>query len=294
MRRTSPSQLPQRDGEGDIGCLAWFHPATGSRDILYLGASARGLARRHRGDGERRETFERIRFIGCDVHVRGPGNGAFDNRRHGQGSRLELIGTRLVSDGGGGARFYQTRPSPPRPDHRRRRGSCSATTAAPSRSALEALGITDPNRRSDGDRNHIDASSRASWTGGRIEGRGPVGKRVPLYGSVANVTLSETTEVAGRTRYFKVMETYGVRPITHQGAGTSSVTVELPNAVADRDRTHLAFTIRRETDGYLADRVTGSWAFIDDRNVRVWLIGDATLATKAKLCVHFVEWGERS
>jgi hypothetical protein len=284
-----------RDGEGDIACLAWFHPAIGARDILYLGGSARGLTSAGIEATASARDLERIRFIGCDVHVRGPGAALSTTAGMGKVSRLELIGTRLVSDGGTGARLYRTEAFATQSwisgagAGLQLRDSSKAVAVG-----VEALGITDPVDGATAIGIDIDATSRASWTGGRIEGRGPAGKRVPLAGYVANVTLSGTTEVAGRARYFPVMESYGVRPIVHQGASTSSVTVALPNPVTDRERTHLSFTIRRNSDGYLADRVTGSWAFVDDRNVRVWLIGDATLATRAKLCVHFVEWGERS
>jgi hypothetical protein len=284
-----------RDGEGDVNCLSWFHPLTGSRDITYIGCTARGIAGAGIEATANVRDLERIRFIGCDVHIRGTTTALVTSAGVGRTGRLELIGTRIQSDGGLGAQLHDTEAfatqswiSGAVEGVQLRNGSSLVAMG------LETVGATDPASTSTAIGINLDGSSRARFTGGRIEARGPLGRRYPLYGATANAEISESTEVVGQTRYFKLIELYGVRPIVKDGSNTAYVTIQLPNAVTNRDRTHLDFTVRRNGDGYLADRVTASWAFLDSRNVRVRLIGDSTLPTTAMLAFHFVEWGERS
>jgi hypothetical protein len=284
-----------RDGEGDVSCQSWFHPLTGSRDITYIGCTARGIAGAGIEATANVRDLERIRFIGCDVHVRGTTTALITSAGVGRTSRLELIGTRIHSDGGVGAQLHDTEAFATQSwISGAVEGLQLSNNSSLVANGLELLGVTDPASGGSAIGINVDASSRARFTGGRIEARGPVGRRLPLYGATANVETSESTEIAGQTRYFKLMESYGMRPIAKDGSNTAYVTIQLPNPVTNRDRAHLDFTIRRNGDGYLADRVTASWAFLDSRNVRVRLIGDATLPTTAMLSFHFVEWGERS
>lgn len=282
-----------RDGEGDLNCLSWFHPLLGSRDILHIGCTARGIAGAGIEATAVQRDLHRIRFIGCDVHIRGTTTGLVTTAGVGRTHGLELIGTRIHSDGGLGAQLHNTEAF----------ATQSSLTGAGeglqlrNESSLvavgtEILGITDAARTGTAVGVNIDGSSRMRFTGGRIEARGPAGNSVPVYGSAANAEVSETTELVGQTRVVKVMEARGVASIQQDGPNAYA-NILLPRAVTDRDRGHLDFTIKTGSDGYLANRVAASWSYLDNRNIRVRLGGDSTLPARAKLSYEFIEWAER-
>lgn len=59
-----------RDGDGDIGCLSWFHPDVGSRNIRFIGCTGHGLAAAGADLTGNIARLSQIYFTDCDIEVR--------------------------------------------------------------------------------------------------------------------------------------------------------------------------------------------------------------------------------
>lgn len=283
-----------RNGDGDLDCHSWFHPMTGSRDIVYIGCSARGLAGAGVEVTANVRDIHRVKFVACDIHVTGTTAAFVTSAGVGRTYGLELIGTRILSDEGIGAQLHNTQAFATQ-SFITGAGEGLQVSNGTTMIAVgtEVLGATDPSGTSIAIGIKIDGTSLIRWTGGRIEGRGPPRLRKALFGATTRAEISDTTQLIGAPRIFKVQEMYGDAAFTRDGPVGAYVNILLPAAVLDRSKGHLDFTIRKNTDTYLADRIAASWSYLDNRNIRVRIAGDGTLDTTASLSFHFVEWGER-